>query len=479
MFKKINGSAAMMRSMLMASVAMGAWHGAAFAATASQAPLKLTLTSDQSASVPKAAPAAPPVDALSPTMFGWRPWLNAHGIDMMLDETDEFATTISSYRNPTTNTGQYSWWTNIDWDKLAGIPGFSTHTIIVGRYGNDSSHKIGDAVSSSQEIYGSGGNVFAHLVEAYGEESLFDNRVDVVLGIEPMLWDFAGAYLQCSNFMNDALCGNPTIGYENGPYSVFPDWSYAARIQISPTPTTYIKTGLFYTQQNIYQINHGFRSGFMFDAAQVKRPTIPVELGWTPAFGAEALPGHYKAGVIFDENVHPDDYYDINGNAWAQTGLPPREVKSAPSEYIMVDQMFVRNGPGPFSGLIGFASYWHDAANWFTVGLVDHGFWSARPDDGAAIGFVYAIMPPGVRKTEQLQQKLGLPITGDAYGLPFNGNAVTGVQSTWPMLELQYQIHVTRGVTVSPDFQYYFRPNAQSNLPPAAFVGFRTHITLF
>lgn len=421
----------------------------------------------------------PQPDAIAPDMFGARPWLAAHGIDMILDETNEFATTLKGYHKGTTNTGQYSWWTTVDWGKLAGLTGFSTHMIIVGRYGNDSSHLTGDAVSSSQEIYGSGGNVAAHLVEAYGEQSLFNGKLDLLVGVEPMLWDFAGSYLQCENFMNDALCGNPTIGYENGPYSVFPDWSYAVRAQIAPTKTIYIKFGVFYTQSNIYQAQNGFRSGFNFEINKAKRPTFPVELGWTPQFGDDGMGGVYKAGIIFDENTHPDDYYDNNGNPWVLSGLPPRTVKSAPSEYVMVNQMVKRNGPGDMDGLILFASYWHDASTWYTVGAVDRGFWKERPMDSASIGFVYATMPSYLTKTEMLQRELGGPVTGDYYRLQFNGNAPSGVQTSWPMLELQYQFHVTRGITFEPDFQYYFRPNAQANLPGAAFLGFRSYIRFF
>jgi porin len=48
-----------------------------------------------------------------------------------------------------------------------------------------------------------------------------------------------------------------------------------------------------------------------------------------------------------------------------------------------------------------------------------------------------------------------------------------------PSGESDYQIHLFRGVTFAPDFQYYIRPNAQSNVPDAALIGFKTHIELF
>ena len=45
------------------------------------------------------------------------------------------------------------------------------------------------------------------------------------------------------------------------------------------------------------------------------------------------------------------------------------------------------------------------------------------------------------------------------------------------ILEVNYDIHVYRGVNFEPDFQYVFRPNAQSNIHDAAVFGFKAHVT--
>ena len=36
---------------------------------------------------------------------------------------------------------------------------------------------------------------------------------------------------------------------------------------------------------------------------------------------------------------------------------------------------------------------------------------------------------------------------------------------------------MSRGVDFQPDFQYVFRPNAQSNIHDAAVLGFKSHVT--
>ena len=61
------------------------------------------------------------------------------------------------------------------------------------------------------------------------------------------------------------------------------------------------------------------------------------------------------------------------------------------------------------------------------------------------------------------------------FGLPF-ANGATGIQTHQEIIELNYDIHVAQGVNFEPDFQYYFRPNGQSNIKDAALLGFKSHI---
>ena len=86
-------------------------------------------------------------------------------------------------------------------------------------------------------------------------------------------------------------------------------------------------------------------------------------------------------------------------------------------------------------------------------------------------------MSSALTRTEELQQELGLPITGT--GSTFYDASTPGIQSHTMNIEANYQIHVMRGVTFAPDFQYFIRPNAQSNLHDAALLGFKSHIELF
>jgi porin len=61
------------------------------------------------------------------------------------------------------------------------------------------------------------------------------------------------------------------------------------------------------------------------------------------------------------------------------------------------------------------------------------------------------------------------------FGLPIS-NAATGVQTHEMILEANYNIHVYRGVDFRPEFQYVFRPNAQSSIRNAAVFGLKANV---
>ena len=297
-------------------------------------------------------PALPQPEALFPDLFGLGPTLRDHGIAVLLDNTNEFDGVISGPQKGTTNSGQYALETDIDWEKLANLRGFSTHTVVVGRYGIPASRIFGDNLDPSQEIYGSGGNVVVHLVYAYGEETVARGRFDVAFGRIPFLNDFSSSPLYC-NFQNNAFCGNPKASSDNIAHSSYPDAGWAIRARGRPTVDTYLQTGIFFDEAGIYT-NAFQRTGFRFDSAQIDGETFPVEAGWEPSFGADKMPGHYKLGFAFDNTNHADDYFAVNGSAIAQSGLGARQLHGSTAEWAEFDQMVMRNGAGATDGVIVF-----------------------------------------------------------------------------------------------------------------------------
>jgi porin len=98
--------------------------------------------------------------------------------------------------------------------------------------------------------------------------------------------------------------------------------------------------------------------------------------------------------------------------------------------------------------------------------VLDRGFWTARPNDAAAMLFTCNTVSGQLGKVQALEQELNLPFRDGA----------TGVQTHEMILEVNYDIHVWRGLSFQPDFQYVIRPNAQANIHNAAVFGCRAHV---
>ena len=130
---------------------------------------------------------------------GIRTDLENQGIYVLLDFTPEFAGNVSGgNKQGATFANQVGLGVDIDWQRLAGITGLSTHVIFVNRSGDNDSILFGDNVSPVQEIFGAGGNVVVHLVSAYAEQTLLDKRLDIAAGQMNVENDFASSPLYCN-----------------------------------------------------------------------------------------------------------------------------------------------------------------------------------------------------------------------------------------------------------------------------------------
>ena len=272
---------------------------------------------------------------------------------------------------------------DINWERLAGLTGLSTHIIIVDRSGSSDSQLFGDHLLPVQEIYGSGGDVVVHLVSAYAQETLFDQRLDIAAGRMNVENDFASSSLYCA-FMNNGLCGDPKAlpGGDIG-HSAYPDAVWAARMKVRPTSQTYLTFGVYEVNQGLYSYDN-FRSGFKFDTSQDSGVYLPVQIGWEPKFGDSQMPGHYAVGVGYDTSSGYKDF----GNVLATDGVPGVTARTRTGNtqfWALADQMLLRQGSGPSDGIIALAGFIHNDANntayaeQYFVGLIDKDFWAARP----------------------------------------------------------------------------------------------------
>jgi porin len=429
----------------------------------------------QLAQPPQLAPTqaidAPPVERLFGDWGGLQSQLQPLGVNLQFNALTEFAWNFAGgTREGDTFASQIGFSTDINWERLAGITGLSTHTIIVNRSGSSDSKLFGDNLLPVQEIYGSGGNVALHLVSAYAEETLMDRQIDFAIGRMNVENDFASSSLYCG-FMNNGLCGDPkALPAGDIGHSAYPDAAWALRVRVRPTPDTYVEAGVYEVNQGLYS-DANFRTGFKFDSSQDSGVYLPIEIAWAPRLGPNSLPGHYKLGFGYDTS---GTYKDFT-NALAVDGVPGYTFQTHTGNvqgWALADQMLVRNGPADDAGLIALAGYIQNDPNntsyadQYFAALLDRGFWEWRPQDGAGLLLTRVAISNRLAAVEGIEQPLGLPLS----------NSATGVQSHETLLEVTYDIHVFRGVHLQPDFQYVFRPNAQANIRDAAVLGFRARV---
>lgn len=398
-------------------------------------------------------------------------YLGSRGINIQISALTEFAGNVSGgVKQGATFSSQIGFNNDINWERLAGITGLSTHIIIVNRSGSSDSTLFGDNLLPVQEIYGSGGDVVVHLVSAYAQETLYDHRLDFSAGRMNVENDFASSPLYC-NYMNNELCGDPKAlpGGDIG-HSAYPDAAWGTRVHVLPTPDTYITAGVYQVNQGTYS-DANFRTGFKFDDSQTTGVYLPVEVAWVPKLGPDEMPGHYKIGFGYDTSSGYQDF----SNALATDGVPGYVAHSRTGNtqvWALFDQMLVRQGSGDQDGIIALAGFVDNDPNHteyaqqYFAGFIDRGFWAARPHDSINFLFNYITISGVLGKVQAIEESLGLPLS----------NSATGIQTHETILELNYDIHVFRGVHFQPDFQYVFRPNAVADIKDAAVLGFRADV---
>ncbi len=411
---------------------------------------------------------APQVEHLFGDPWGIRADLANQGIYVLLDFVSEFAGNVTGgITRGATFANQLGLEIDIDWQRRAGITGLSSHVIFVNRSGYSDSLLIGDNVAPVQEIYGASGNVLVHLVSAYAEETLLDNRIDIAVGQMNVENDFASSPLYC-NSMNNAICGDPkALPAGDLGHSAFPDGVWAGRIRVRPTSDTYVETGVYEVNQGLYT-NKYFGSGFPNNISQASGVYVPVEIAYEPALGANDLLGHYKFGFGFDSTLYKSFFSALPATAGEPTPSPSHNTQF----WVLADQMLLRQGAGDQDGIIALAAFAHNDPNvsafaeQYFAGLVDRGFWHARPEDAVALFFNYNTMSGPLGTVQAEEAELGIPFS----------NGATGAQTHEMFVEANYNIHLYRGVDFRPEFQYVIRPNGQGNIPSAAVLGFKFHV---
>ncbi|QDH25043.1 carbohydrate porin [Neokomagataea tanensis] len=411
-------------------------------------------------------------------------WLRRHGTIVQFDNLNEFMAAVTAptpghgYRQGSSNAGQYALNVLTDWDRLLGWSGFTTHAVVVGRYGTTANRMFGDWLAHSQETYGGGGNVVVHLVMAYGEQHLLEDRLAIAAGRMAQLSDFATGSLFCT-FMNNSFCGRPKGASDSIYYSSYPSSVWAARVRFRPLRRDiYVQTGVYFAEEGIFSPARN-RSGFHLSGAYHVGEIFPVEVGWQPNFrrrsGEVAFPGHYKLGFAVERVTRDENFLDSLGNPYSESGFSAARSNGSWSSWFLMDQRLwtsrkhTKTGLSLLAGAVLNSPKTALRDRQFYAGLILNGFWTSRPSDTIGLAFSYMHIANGVQKTEERLLMQNKP-------LPYRA---TGVQTDAEVIELNYGFPIGRAITMEPDIQYYHHPNGQRNLRDAVMLGFRSHVEIF
>jgi porin len=422
--------------------------------------------------VPSGAPVVPAQepDVLLGDIGGLRSRLVNQGVVLQLDYLAEVAGNVSGQRRGFDYAHQIGFSADIDWGRLAGLTGFNTHFVAINRAGrNLSADYLGDRISQAQEIYGAGFNMGVHLVYFYMEQKLLDDRLNIAAGHWPVGTDFATSTLACIAIALTPGCGHPRVLDNQRAFTNWPQSSFGGRVRGRITPDIYIQTGIW----EVVPFPGGGRSGFNWFPGGQSGVTIPVEVGWEPAFGPDRLTGHYKLGYLHDTSTYPDLFYSFAGVPLplSITGIPQRH-QGRDTVYAVVDQMLWRHGPARDQGLMFFANAAYGSTNTIFnsstafVSLIDTGIIPSRPNDTIQIAAGWYGIANRVAQLQGLQLQLGQPT--------FNG--VNSPQRNEYVFEASYTAHVFRGITVQPAIQYFVNPNAQTTVKDAVVFAGRLHV---
>ncbi|CAH2603581.1 Porin [Rhodovastum atsumiense] len=390
---------------------------------------------------------------------GLRTRLLDRGVDLRLGYIGEFGGNVTGERTGAGYAGQIAFSADIDWGKLADVTGFSTHFAIVNRQGNNLSRfAMRDNYMQSAEIYGAGFNMGLHLVAFYARQKLLDDRIDVAVGRMPVALDFAASPFGCFPIGLQG-CGNPRALSNNAQFTSWPQSTWGGRVRVTSSAETYVQLGAYESKP----FPGGGRTGWSWDTGTATGVIVPVEFAWEPAFGAEKLPGHYKVGFAYDSSDFDSLYRNASGGPLLLAGQTPAVTSGRRQFWVVADQMLLRHGPGPDTGLTLVGHYGNstggNSITWRTAwgGLYDKGFWRSRPNDAVMLTVGWWGVSHQLGDLQLQQQALGLPLANGAAHPQHNEYAI----------ELDYIMPVHPGVTIEPAVQYFIHPNADARLKNA------------
>ncbi len=338
---------------------------------------------------------------------------------------------------------------DIKFDRLIEWQGLSFHATGLWQSGANLGAKIGTLANPSDLV-----SAHATRLDSFWLQQLFfNNRLRIRAGQLAGL-DFYGNQEYGGSWLIEPM------GYAFGNlfstiYESFnPAGTPGAEIRVAPTRNFYVKSAVMAGNRNPYKQDP---TGFHFQIRDT--PDFLFEAGYLvnqPDANAsrsvqsdKSYPGEYKFGGVY------------NGGGFSD----PSGRKSSGNYLIygMASQALFRSEAGSNRGLDATFGFDWSPGNvnrensQITAGARFNALFSHRPKDRIACAFVYS--------------KISDPFSD--FGVLLGGPKLGSEKA----FELNYSLQVTPYFLLQPVFQYYVDVGANSNLPNAPVLGFRTKVT--
>lgn len=307
------------------------------------------------------------------------------------------------------------------------------------------------------------------LYELWYEQKLADNKLALRMGLLGADSDFVSSKYALL-FVN-ATTGWPEIFVSDMPSSgpAYPFSAVGFRAKYDATDSLSLVAAIYDgnpagpgtndpQRRNPYGLN--FRGS---DPALLMQE---VQYKYNQDKNSTGLAGQMKFGSWEHLGGFPDNRFDVNGQQYNLSGLPPAILPGNYGGYFVIDQQILKAPDDPTKGIGVFARIFGapDDRNlvdfYFDAGFNVAGLFAGRSDDVFGVSFAYT--------------KISNRVRGAAYD-----SGLTPLPSHEALLEMTYQAQIVPGWTVQPVAQYIIQPNARlngTNYQNAAVIGIRTTI---
>jgi len=334
---------------------------------------------------------------------------------------------------------------DIDFGKFSSLHGLTFHITGLWQGNVNLGAEIGTIANPSGLVSAS----TTRLDSWWFQQALFNNKL-FLRGGQIGAQDFYGDQLAYGG----ALLIEP-IDYALGNlfgtvYESFdPASTPAAEVRVVPEKHFYVKGAITAGNRNPYkQDPNGFHFVIANSGVTVSEAGFLIEQEANP--NRKTYPGMYRVGGIY------------NGGQFADP-VTGQLISSNHLTYYMAQQAVYRSKAGSNHGLDLFGTYDYspkdvnEVNSETTAGAIYTGLFPGRPNDTLALGFVLSKVSSHFDEAYFVN---GLPILGSEKAV-----------------EISYKFQVTPWLLIQPDYQHYADVGANSQIPNATVLGFRTKVT--